>query len=316
MINNKKVLLLISLFSFMQTVQAEVLVILPETGPLARAASSVKQGFMSAYEASGSQEQLKFVNSYGQKMKSLFAKHIKPKTRLVVGPLSREKVEEAIRLNPKVQVLALNEIGQHHNKVLQFSLSKNADAATMAALMLRDNIRQVSVLREPGIEADSEIFLIALMSQLDYPVQIIEVLPKKLPKQQALLLLGKTDWLNSIVKLPKTGIYAHAIAIEEGAKIPEGLKFCDAPALYEAKWPEMIIAYQQQPVNMAYQRLLAFGGDAWTLAEHYLQQPKNIPIGDFSFEGRTGQIRVESRQIKRTPQCYQQVQGKLQRITL
>lgn len=77
MINNKKVLLLISLFSFMQTMQAEVLVILPETGPLARAASSVKQGFMSAYEASGSQEQLKFVNSYGQNMKSLFAKHIK-----------------------------------------------------------------------------------------------------------------------------------------------------------------------------------------------------------------------------------------------
>jgi len=144
MINNKKVLLLISLFSFMQTVQAEVLVILPETGPLARAASSVKQGFMSAYEASGSQEQLKFVNSYGQNMKSLFAKHIKLKTRLVVGPLSREKVEEAVRLNPKVQVLALNEIGQYHNKVLQFSLSKNADAAAMAALILHDNIRQVT----------------------------------------------------------------------------------------------------------------------------------------------------------------------------
>lgn len=184
----------------MQTVQAEVLVILPETGPLARAASSVKQGFMSAYEASGSQEQLKFVNSYGQNMKSLFAKHIKPKTRLVVGPLSREKVEEAVRLNPKVQVLALNEIGQHHNKVLQFSLSKNADAATMAALMLRDNIRQVSVLREPGIEADSEIFLIALMSQLDYPVQIIEVLPKNCRNSRHFYcwvrLTGSIAWLN------------------------------------------------------------------------------------------------------------------------
>ena len=309
--NNKKIWLLIGLFGWIQAAQADILVILPETGALARAGLSIKQGFLSAYQASGNQEPLKFVDATGQNMKTLLSKQVKAKTRLVVGPLDRTHVDALMQANPKVQVLALNESSQRHKNVWQFSLSKQADAAAMAALMNRDKMTGVVVLREPGAETESEIFLISLMSQLDYPVQVIEQLPKKLDKQQALLLLGSYGWLNGIKKLPKNAIYAHAVSIEQGKPIPEGLKFCDVPALYEGKWQDVIDAYQQQPVNMAYQRLLAFGGDVWMLAEYYLQHPQDK---NMSFAGRTGNIQLDAQQIQRMPQCYQQVKSALRRL--
>ena len=66
--NNKKwkiqnKILGLGLLACVSSVQAEVLIILPETGPLARAASSIKQGFLSAYMASGQKVPLKWVNS-------------------------------------------------------------------------------------------------------------------------------------------------------------------------------------------------------------------------------------------------------------
>lgn len=49
MLNNKKFLIGLMLYGMLHYAQAEVLVILPESGPMARAGLSIKQGFMSAY---------------------------------------------------------------------------------------------------------------------------------------------------------------------------------------------------------------------------------------------------------------------------
>ena len=67
-LNNKKwkiknKILGLCLVSYISSVQAEVLIILPESGPLTRAASSIKQGFLSAYATSGQKVPLKWVNS-------------------------------------------------------------------------------------------------------------------------------------------------------------------------------------------------------------------------------------------------------------
>lgn len=87
--NNKKNLLVLALMGGMTYAQAEVLVILPESGPMARAASSIKLGFQSAYAASGHSEPLKFVNSDQKHIAKVLKKNITAKTKLIVGPLAR-----------------------------------------------------------------------------------------------------------------------------------------------------------------------------------------------------------------------------------
>ena len=57
-------------------------------------------------------------------------------------------------------------------------------------------------------------------------------------------------------KLPTKHIYASAKAIADNQPIPVGLKFCDVPAIYVAKWPDVMQAYQQDPTSMPYQRLI------------------------------------------------------------
>lgn len=54
---------------------------------------------------------------------------------------------------------------------------------------------------------------------------------------------------------------------------------------------------------MPYQRLLAFGGDAWTITQMNLQKPT---LQQASFEGRTGLIQIRGNHIQRTPHCFEQ----------
>lgn len=48
---------------------------------------------------------------------------------------------------------------------------------------------------------------------------------------------------------------------------------------------------------------MAFGGDAWQIANYYLKQPQ---LNRIEFEGRTGLIRIQDNQIQRIPKCYVQ----------
>ncbi|MBJ9985794.1 penicillin-binding protein activator [Acinetobacter sp. S40] len=302
MLNNKKRLLLVCFAAFISQAQAEVLVILPESGPMARAASSIKSGFMSAYALSEDKVPLKFVNSDKQNIKNILARNVNKKTQLIVGPLSKSEIEQMVALNPKVRVLALNEIEMQSPNVIQFSLAKQDDAYALKQILLKDKISQLFVLRQTGREQESELYLMSIMTQLGESVQMVHDVPKKLKKGQGLLLLGDDAWVNQLSNLPKNNVYAQPTTIEENQPIPEGLKFCDVPALYEHKWNDVAHAYLQQPVSMPYQRLIAFGADAWMLAELYLKTPK---IQNFTLEGRTGDLDVNSQRVTRIPHCYQ-----------
>ena len=135
-----------------------------------------------------------------------------------------------------------------------------------------------------------------------HAIRIVEEVPQKLTKQQGLLLLGQHEWIKSLIKLPTQHIYVLANAIEQDQTMPQGVKFCDAPALYSSVWPDLIHAYQQNPVAMSYQRLLAFGGDAWQISQQYLQAPH---LSSLEFQGRTGLIQMSDHQIHRMPHCYE-----------
>lgn len=302
MLNNKNNLMGFILYCIFNQAQAEVLVILPESGPMARAGLSVKQGFMSAYQASGQKTPIKFVNSNKKQISQLLKINVNKKTQMVIGPLARNEVEGLIKSKPKVRVLALNEVTDQSDNVWQFSLSKKDDAYALNQILQKDKIKQLYVFRQPGTEVDSELFLMSLVSQIDYPLTLVEEIPEKLNKQSSLLLLGNNEWLNSLAKLPSKNVYVLANAIEQHQAIPQGARFCDAPALYDLGWSDVIKAYQHNPVSMPYQRLLAFGGDTWHIAQQYLDEPN---LKSIEFEGRTGLIKISNNHIQRIPHCYE-----------
>ena len=221
---------------------------------------------------------------------------------MVIGPLARNEVEGLIKSKPKVRVLALNEVTDQSDNVWQFSLSKKDDAYALNQILQKDKIKQLYVFRQPGTEVDSELFLMSLVSQIDYPLTLVEEIPEKLNKQSSLLLLGNNEWLNSLAKLPNKNVYVLANAIEQHEPIPKGARFCDAPALYDPGWSDVIKAYQHNPVSMPYQRLLAFGGDTWHIAQQYLDEPN---LKSIEFEGRTGLIKISNNHIQRIPHCYE-----------
>ena len=64
----------------------------------------------------------------------------------------------------------------------------------------------------------------------------------------------------------------------------------------------MLQAYAKEPVNLSYQRLIAFGGDAWHITQQYLSQPR---LQTIEFQGRTGRIQITEHGVQRTPQCFQ-----------
>lgn len=69
--NNKKNLLARARKGGMAGAQAGVSAILPESGPMARAAGSVRQVFCSAYEASDYKAPAEFVNAAGKRLGAL-----------------------------------------------------------------------------------------------------------------------------------------------------------------------------------------------------------------------------------------------------
>ncbi len=302
MLNNKKKLIGFILYCMLNHAQAEVLVILPESGPLARAGLSIKQGFMSAYQASALETPIKFVNSDKKPIAQLLQQNLNKKTQMIVGPLARQDVEALIRAQPKVPVLALNEVSLHSAKVGQFSLSKQDDAIALNQVLQHDQIQVLYVLQQKDSEIDNELFLISLLTETSYPLNIIEEMPKKLNKHTGLLLLGNNAWLNQLDRLPHKNIYILPNAIEQDQVLPVGVKFCDVPALYESEWPDVIQAVQANAVPMADQRLIAFGGDAWYIASQYLAEPN---LKSMQFQGRTGLIQVTNTQIQRIPHCYE-----------
>ena len=286
---------------------AEVLVILPESGPMARAGNSIKLGIDAAHQVSKANIQLKFVNSDQKSIKSLLKTHVTKTTQMVIGPLARSDVELLILENPKIPVLALNEVSQQHRNVWQYSLSKDEDATALLGVLKKDQISDIFVVREPSTENDSLSFINALYKKFQGNVFIVDAIPR-LKDNQGVLFLGGNRWLNQLKNKPSRSIYAQAISIEDSQPIPKGLKFCDVPAVYLGQWNDVVNVYQKNPTTMPYQRLYAFGGDAWHIAEQFVLNPK---VKNLSFSGRTGQINISSNRVERTPQCFEKKRSSL-----
>lgn len=286
--------------------QAEVLVILPEKGPMAMAASSVKDGLQAAYYAGKNPQTLRFVDNSQRSISDILAREIKPDTRLVIGPLAREQVEQLVKSKPRVSVLALNQVAENYKTVWQFALSPDEDARALSKVVQDDAVDSLLVLTQEAQQKSTSRFRDAMNRLWGDKLQDISSLPKTLDKRQGLLLLGDAKWLSAYEQLPQERVYTIPLAIEENPSLPVGIQFCDTPALYQASWPDILKAYEAKPVSMPYQRLLAFGGDAWQISESLLNEVKSA-----QFAGRTGKIRIVENVIERQPACMKVEPGGL-----
>jgi len=283
--------------------QAEVLVILPEQGGLAVAAQSVRDGLLAAYYDRTTRPPLRFVHDdLALPIDQLLAQSISPQTQLVIGPLARERVEALIASAPQLPVLALNQVEAEHPNVWEFALAPEEDVSRLIQLMRADGVRELLLLKEEGQHGNSrfeEVLLEAWQAKLTPITQA----PARLKPAQGLLVLGSGAWLEMLNDLPTERLYSTAFAFNQLQPFKLGLQFCDIPALYRHEWPELVRQAEQKPVSIAYQRLVAFGADAWQLALLRLNQ---APSANLS--GRTGGLTLRQHQIERRPDCRKATQ--------
>jgi uncharacterized protein len=305
--NNKaKMLGLVLMMGMLSTAQAEVLVILPESGPMARAASSIQQGFLHTYQAGKQKTPIRFVDSHQFSMSFILQNEVNEQTQMLIGPLSRQQVEELIQLQPQVKTIALNHIEQTHSNVTQFSLAKREDAQALMQVIQKDGIQELMIVRKEGTEKEYELFLSALLDMLKIKHELVDQIPLELTEQQGVLFLGDAVWMRQLGTLPTQHIYATANAVEEIQNLPTGLKFCDTSAQYGQAWKSMQSILVGQ--SMAFQRLVAFGSDVAQLALFYLNQPT---AKQYEFNGHSGKISVNGNHIQRLPTCFQFVNNKV-----
>lgn len=278
--------------------QAEVLIILPEKGAMALAADSVRDGIQAAYYAGKYQPTLRFVDNSQRSITDILKNEVKKSTQLVIGPLSREEVEVLVESKPKVKTLALNQVYKNSPNVWQFALSPDEDAMAITKRIQADGVNELIVLTQDSRNSSTTRFRDAMNRIWGDKLIDRATLPSKIFEQQGVLLLGDYDWINTFKKLPQQRIYTVPLVIKANATLPTGLQFCDIPALYKSDWPELLESYQQKQVTVPYQRLLAFGADAWVIATGIATSNKPQ-----KFAGRTGQISVIDNVIQRQPSC-------------
>ncbi len=88
-------------------------------------------------------------------------------------------------------------------------------------------------------KSENELFLMALMTKLNYPSMCSnrDRNIKKRPKPSYYLVIMNGYLVSSYC--PKKNIYTLSNALEQHKPLPLGIKFCDAPALFEPDWEDM-----------------------------------------------------------------------------
>ena len=97
--------------------------ILPESGPMARADNSIKQGRVSAQHSSVVNIQLKYVNTDQKRIKNVLKNHISKKTQLLMGACGGADIENFILVIPNPSIPPVNQVTAKSITVLIMLLS-------------------------------------------------------------------------------------------------------------------------------------------------------------------------------------------------
>lgn len=105
-----------------------------------------------SYKENQSQFTLNFYDTQGKAMGDLYKQAIQEGANMIIGPLLKDQVEELLKSNPTVPVLALNELDKPivNDNTFYFSLSAAADASQAAQYLYGQGYRKPLLIAAQG----------------------------------------------------------------------------------------------------------------------------------------------------------------------
>jgi len=129
---------------------ATLALLLPESGRFAKAAETIKAGFMAAYHNSQQsfQPSIRFYDSSTNNPINLYHQAIAEGAELVIGPLSKENIQNlALGAELSIPVLALNHIPNlAKDNLYQFGLSPIDEAKQIASKAASNGLSKILIL--------------------------------------------------------------------------------------------------------------------------------------------------------------------------
>ncbi len=317
---------------------AEMAVMLPFSGPNAKAALAVRDGLVAAYYQASPEEKastaLRFHDTPADRpLPPLFAAAVERDTRAVIGPLLKEQVASVTAAPPDLPVLTLNRAGSAAHGVWQLSLSPDDEMPALARQLQQDGIRRVSILMGPDEASDRlrQAFIMA-WEAANGEVRSMHVLQDSkdggisaafrqllggagLGTAQALVVVtpGLTPQVQTLLpyyRRTPLPVYTVSTAFDEEAPMVQrrdldGVRLCSLPWNLGSRWAENLVLHSiAPPESGGYNRLMAMGGDAWQLAG---MLPATRPV---QIAARTGLINLDRDNLIRTPVCMEIQDGK------
>ena len=131
---------------------ARIALFLPFSGRLANAGETVRDGFLSAYFLSraGSRQSIRVFDTATESIGALYRQALQDGADFIVGPLSKENAADLWAIDPNVPTLTLNTVAASTNDrahPIQFALTVEDEARTIAQRVMADGRRRVIVLR-------------------------------------------------------------------------------------------------------------------------------------------------------------------------
>lgn len=321
---------------------ADISVLLPLTGAAAKASESIRNGLLAAYYQSASQnktsDNLVFYDTASyQDISLLLPQVVSPNTRMIIGPLLKEHVSQLIYNPPTVPVLALNRVNNlNGNGIWQYALAPEEEFLPQIRMMQQQGIKRIRVLAQTDANSErlrqgfeqtwqaegGELLPTYILSQTtqDGLTQSIKKLlaEPQTAKTQAFYLaspqlaLYTLPLLNFYQRAPLP-VYSSSQSYDAEKTLLErqdlnGLRFCGLPwVIQPEQWPaSQSVRDNFSPESSSYDRLVAFGADAWMISQQ-LESPAKRQLN-----GRTGTLVLTQGQVQRTPLCAEVINGKAQ----
>lgn len=322
----------------------ETSVLLPLGGATEKAAENIRNGLLAGYyhdlslaNAGDDAPLLRFYDTTSIKQMDSLVQQISANSQQIIGPLLKDHVAQVLANPPSVPVLALNRINeQDYRSIWQFALAPEEEFEPLTQLMQQENIKNVKVIGisdnnskrlQTGFEdawlAKGGILLssytLSTNSKEDLEQSIKTLVAQADSKDIQAFYLASPQFSQQVISLLNfyqrnpIPIYSTSQAYDaEKAQLERqdlnGLRFCGLPwVITPEKWAtQQKVRQIISPDSSSYDRLLAFGADAWSISQQLSQkQPLTL-------EGRTGLLTVNAGQVKRTPLCAKVTYGKAQ----
>lgn len=308
----------------------QIALLLPQSGRMAKAAESIRNGFLAAYyqdmTAAADTPSLHFYDSDSEDIVTLVKIAQANGATIIVGPLDRERVEQLITNGPvSVAVLALNQVEGSNSNFFQFALTPEDEIQRLVEWIEQQKIRQPLILTSSEDTGQRQQKLFQAAWQINHAKGLqtvaldtarkggitaaIRGMASQLASHDAIFLASpglarQVQPALTYYHIPLP-LYSLASAWDpaadaSGQKDLDGLRFCDLPWMLADPGAEQKTLYEvfSRPVG-GHDRLYAFGADAWTLVQHW----QAMQDGE-TFSLRSGLVRPDHlHHLHRTPTC-------------